>query len=732
MAQTKRKAPTGSSMGPHINLFSEASRHADRLLKDAIIEGRLSEYIATEPLLMADSEFVSFHKPTDLLVSRHYPGYRVFEMGGTGADETLGLLLAQSLDSEASLEVLRSLLSTPDVPIEIINQLLPRITLTARRGRYMMSEQMIIDTTAKVLANRTSDANVISAIAHVHTEVLSHMGMVIKGPERKIIRTASSYALRMNDIRRLVLIESLRDIFSGARIAEATKLLDSDATPNLIGESIAKMLRHASHSIPEIRLRLEQLNIVNSLVQLYYREPHKLSNTMRASTTLASLASYANFLADAVVNETPVLITHSNSDMREACSSILTIIQSAPSIESIPLVKYADYFGLVPCAAADGIYRGLVAYTSLGQVSKLDVVNCYSKGTKSPASELALLPTEYVPVTTLAPEVNRNLLAVDATHGLANLVADEIAVARFMPDDLPALRTIGMTPEDVVYLAMSRAEIVAVTKSAESMTTFTLVYAAKISEYWRTKLNAATPTISYFSDPQSLLVYQAGAQSRLPTTFPVRSQTLELSAAFDTMYHGNVDPFLNKDITKPYVFTIALENPNNDSNRTELKLKISPLELLVGPEPNVNRGGAFYAMINEPGVDRDVALAMSIASAFCAAGPQIVSDKAKSWVVETLTPMATHPAITRVATKALHQAVINEQLDARKLAPQWKEVVVKAYFGTLLAILYRFNKIDEVILNEINANLPVNALSVKAALALATIPTALDASVTDA
>jgi hypothetical protein len=122
---------------------------------------------------------------------------------------------------------------------------------------------------------------------------------------------------------------------------------------------------------------------------------------------------------------------------------------------------------------------------------------------------------------------------------------------------------------------------------------------------------------------------------------------------------------------------------------------------------------------------------MAIASAFCAAGPQVVSDKAKSWIVETLTPMATHPAVTRVATKALHQAVINEGLDARKLAPQWKEVVVRAYFGTLLALLHRFNKIDETILNEVISNLPVNALSVKAALALATMPMALDASVTE-
>jgi hypothetical protein len=587
---------------------------------------------------------------------------------------------------------------------------------------------MIIDVTNRVLSSRVVDQNVISAVAYVITSVLAHMDMVMFGPERRIVRTANTYALTMEDIKRTILTESLRDIFSGARIAEATKPLDADTTPNLIGESIARMLRHASHTIPEIRLRLEQLDMVQALVQTYYREPQKLTNTMRASTTLASLANYANFLADAVVRKKPAQLSTSNSDMREACSAILTVLQSAPSIDVIPLAKYADYFGVVPCAAADGIYRGLVVYTSLGQTSRLDVVNYYKKG---PASELALLPTEYVPITTVASEINNSLLSVEAVQGLANLIADEIASARFAIDDLPALRTIGMTEEDLVYLAMAKSEIVAVTKSTLNSTSFRLVYAAKVAEYWRTRLNAATPSISYFDDPQSLLVYQAGAQSKLPTTMAVRSQSLDLSAAYDTTYHCSVEPFLAKDIARPYTLTVMLKNPNDEGQQTELRLKISPLDLLVGQEPDVNRGGAIYAMIKEPGVDRDIALIMAIASAYAASGPQIVADKAKSWIVETLTPLATHPAITRVATKALHHAVIAAKLDARKLAPQWKEAVLRAYFGTLLTLLYRFGKIDETVLEEINQNLPVNALSVKAALSLANMPMALDASVLD-
>jgi hypothetical protein len=658
-------------------------------------------------------------------VSRHFPGYRIFGVGGKAADETIGLLLAQSLDSEGALESFRQTLASPGIASAIISKLLPRVSMPVNRGKYIMSENMIVDVTSEVLTGTVEDSNVISAIAHVITRVLSNLGLVLEGSDRKITRMDQHYALTMKDIKRVVLIESLRDIFSEARIAEATKRLDQDVSPNLIAEAIANMLRHASHSIPEIRLRLEQLDIVQSLVQYYYRAPEEMSNTMRASTTLASLAGYANFLADAVVHKVPPISSASNTDMREACSAILTVLQSAPSIEAIPLSKFAEHFGIVPCSAPDGIYRGLVAYLPLMQTSKLDVVNVYQR---DGGAELALIPTEYVPATTIASEINRTVLAPEAIHGLANLVADEIAMAKFTVDDLPTLRTIGMTDNDLVYLAMAQAEIVAITKTESDTRPISLVYAARVSEYWRTRLNAATPSLSYFADPQSLLIYQSGAEEQLPTPLPVRMQSLDLSAAFDTYYQGNALATLDTQVAKPLTFSISIVNPSAESGSTTLNVRVSPLELLVGLNPSLDREGAQYAMVKEPGVDRDMALIMSLASAFSGAGPQVVADKARSWLVETLTPLATHPAVTRVAVRALNQAVIAAELDARRLAPQYKEAVVKAYFGTLLALLVRFGKIDEKILEDILANLPVSALSVKAALSLATMPTALDAN----
>lgn len=712
------------SMGPQVNMFRVARGYAEKMLNGAQIAGGLQEYEAGHPTPLDVTEFISFHKPTEILISRHYPGYRTFSLSGAGVDETLGLLLAKSVNTDSALNAFRNELSTPGTASTIITALLSRTGVTAKRGNYYISEKMILDVTAKTLGGDT-DPNVTSAFAHVITKVLAHMDLVLMDSERKIYNYDEHYALTMKDIKRVVLTESLRDIFSEARISAAAQKLDKNASPAIIGEVISDMLRHASHSIPEIRLRMEQLDIVQSLVQYSYKTPEKLSHTMRASPTLATLGSYANFLAEAVANETPALTTASNSDMREACSAILTVLQSAPSIEAIPLSKYAEHFGFVPCSAPDGIYRGLVAYLALTQTSMLDVINIYPR---SGASEIALIPTEYVPVTTMAGEITKTILSVEAVHGLANMVADEIAMANYSVEDTPILRTIGLTDTDVVYLAMSQAESVAIVKTTDETAPLRLIYATKVGEYWRTYLGASTPTITYFSEPQSLLVYQSGAKEQLPVAMAARNQTLEASAAYDTTYLGDMVSALVDDLAKPITFQVTMTNPAAKGESTELKLRISPLELLLGDEPDLDRGGSLYAIIREPGVDRDVKLMLALVAAYAGAGPRIIRDKAQSWLVETLTPLATHAAVTRTAVRALNAAVIKLGIDARKLEPQYKEAVVRSYFGTMFALLTRFGKLDGELIPVLLDNLPVNSLSVKTALALATMPTALDAS----
>jgi hypothetical protein len=721
MAKSTTNTAPEKSVGPSINMFKIASAFAERQLAE---ESGMQELQATQSMLLSEGEFISFHKPMEILTSKHYPGYRMFDLSGANAAEALGLLLSLSLDSESSLEAFRHLLATPSIAHNVIMKLFPRPGVPLKRGAYATSENQIADTVTSELANLTSDSNVISAVTHVFVRVLSAMKLVLPDPDKKFVVAAGSLALTLSDMKRIIMLESLRDVFSDAMINSEAARLDQNATPNLIAEVIAGLLRRTSRSIPEIRLRLEQLDIVQALVHQYYKRPASLSNTIRASSSLATLAGYANFLADSVSKKMITEDPRSNSDMSAACSAILTLIQSAPSVESIALSKFASYFGSVPCSSTEGIFRGLVTYLPLSQTSKLDIVDAYAKKN---SSELALVPSEYVPSTSIAKELSAKALAPDAFAGLANLVADEISNASWALDDTPILRTIGVSMNDLIYLAMDAAEVTAVMSTGENEP-FKLIFASKVEEHWRTRLGAATPDIAYFDNPASVLVYAHGSTSTEPTALPARAQSIDVTSAYDTTYVGDTASFLIGGLELPYSFSLDLANPDPSLPDIELKCRVSLLELLVGAGTEVDRGGATYSIVKEPGVDRDLAISLSLAAAYAGSKNAMISDKAKSWIVEVLTPLATHPAITRMAIRAVNESVIKKGIDARRFAPQYKKVLVRAYFGTLFGLLNRFGKIDSDLVKDLMLVLPTESLTVRAALAMASMPTKINAS----
>jgi hypothetical protein len=675
-------------------------------------------------MLLDKAEFVTFHKPLEILISRHYPGYRMFDLVGAGADEALGQLLSRSLDTDDALEDFRHVLSSPEIANNVTTTLFPRVSTPLRRGKYSISEHQLGDVVADVLSSKTSDPNVITAVAYVFTKVFSHMELVLPDPNKKIVATASSLALSMDDMKRIVMLESLRMIFSDESIKAFTSSLNQDATPVIIAEVIGRLLRYTSQQIPQVRLKLEQLSIVQSVIQMYYRDPTQLSNTVKASSALGALSTYSNFLADAVGQKALNPPAEDNSDIAAACTSILTTLQSAASIEVMSLSKFVDYFGVVPCSAPDGIYRGVVMYLAMAQTSKLDVVDSYPTAI---GAELALIPTEYVPATTIASNISSTVLRAEAFEGLANLVADEISNASYSLDDTPVLRTIGVSQSDLVYLAMAKAEATAVVKGSDSATGFGLVYAGTVQEQWRTRLGAATPTVAYFNSPSSILVYSSGGSAFVPSSLPARSQSVDLTTSMDLLYLGDRD-FLVDSIERPFSFDITLDNPKEGEEDLVLKCRVSMLELLVGKGTTTfSRGGASYAAVREPGVDRDLAIALSLATAYAGSNIDLVSDKAKSWIVEVMTPLVTHPAVVRLAVKALNEAILREGLDGRRYAPQYKQALVRAYFATLLGMLNRFGKIDSTLVEELMTHLPVSSLTVRAALSLASMPTALNA-----
>lgn len=684
-------------------------------------------------------EFVSFPTPRDVLVSRWYPGYRATDLTGVSADEALALTLGASIETPEDLQSLQRTLATPDIASEVIAQLLPRSGIVVKGRTYQMSEEQVVAVVREVLSRRVPGLADAVAMAYTHSivRVLAAKGLVLTNVEAKVVSTASSYTVTAENLRKIILVESLRGVFSEARISAVTRTLDQDATPAIFGDQLGLMFRDFSRAIPEIHLRLKQLDSVTRVVHMMHVCPEDVPAELKAHASLQALMSYANFVVYA--SETPLSLAsmpgEAVEELRRACDSVLTAIQSAPSIESMPLAKYAEYFGETPVASPDGIRRGVVLYTTCGQASKLEVVDAWPRGAGYVMSQV---DPAYVPAAAVSSPLTGTLLAVDAIRGLSNIVADEAASTQIEGEEgvfpTPKLLTIGVGVSDLVYLAMARASTVAYVRSsgptspeiaAERGTT--LIYGCKVAEQWRMEVMAATSHMAYFSDPNAVIVYTSQMQHRDPKPFPTRSQIFGTSYGRDVVYFGSVvERSLERSVGETFSYKLTVQPYGREA--VSLNMSINVLEMLVGPDSKpIPRGSAFYAVVAEPGVDETVGGLMKLALAYAGDdGPDILADKAKSWLVINLAPIMTHPAVRALAETTVNRAVIQAKLDGRSLRPQMRELYTRAFFGTALAVLNRFGKIDGATTAELNRVVPVSTLSMQAAITLAQVPAAIN------
>lgn len=693
-----------------------------------------SREVSHETEFTDNTSLVAFIKPSDILVSKWFPGYRVSDLSGRFADEAIGILLADTLRTVESLTAFQKLLATPDIATEIFTTLLPRAGVPVKNRKYLMSEPFIASVVRDKLGARGVDDNA-SRVSYTHacTRVLSAMGLVQPGIDRVSVNLATSFAITVQDIKRVVLTESLRDLMSEARLNAATRELGEESTPQIIGETVGRMFRNISHVMPEVKLRLEQLELVIDTVTLYHIARDRVPNAIQAHPALVQLASYANFImyAEGRIPSSKSMPSADVASTKEACNNILTVIQSAPSIETMSLKAYSEYFGEVPAASPDGIRRGLVVYTSSGQTSRMDVADVYPNAN---GAEISAIAGEYVKVTAVAGPLTASLLSPDAVTGLANIVADELAMTTADPDSgcfvNPTLLMLNASEDDMVYLALARAEAVAFVQDT-GRGPVRLLYGCTVAEQWRMTVFAASPAMAYFSDPHAVIVYRSGMRALEPRPLPSRAQTVGIVPGRDIQFVGQVDKFLVEGVEKPFSLKFPIQSYSGQE--VTLKLDIMVLSTLLGENPDAvsPRGSAYYAAVREPGVDVEMMNLLDCALAYAQHGGSILADRAKSWLVERLAPAMLHPSIQHMAQRAINKTIIDQQLDARALAPQFKEVVVRAYVGTLLAVMTRFEKVRPTTAVGLTQALPVSGLTIKSQLTMASVPTALNANFTE-
>lgn len=699
--------------------------------------------IDPESEFIGNVEFVSFNTPTDILVSRWYPGYRVTDLVGPAADEAIALLLGDTLVNLADIEIFRRTLATPGIATSIIGKLFPRANVILKDRKYVVSETVIGEVvSAELKARGVLNVNaVIIAYTHAITRVLAAKGLVAESAEKRTVKVAESYAVSAGDLRRVILTEAMRGIFSESRIQAAVKFLDQEATPQIFGEAIGEMFRTFAFSIPEIKLRLEQFDLAVTMVKLFNLDPERVPSSLQAHPALISLSSIANFMVYAADQTIDSLISPPDavSELKEACNVVLTVIQSAPSIEVMSLSKYGEFFGETPSSSPDGFRRGLVMYSLLGQTSKMEVVDVYPK---AEGVNIALVDPMYVKCAAIAAPINGSLLTVGALHGLANIVADEMALdaAATVIDEhtglssiVPQLLTIRVSKSDLVYLALGRAASVAYVRTNIGISNpgaaLQILYGCNVHEQWRTAVYAATPTMAFFFDPASVLVYTSKMVSKESKPFPSRSQTVGAQLNRDINYVGDISFLQDRAIEEPFNLQIPVSIGSADP--VLLKIMINVLASLNGYDGSkIDRDTAFYSAIKEPGVDNELSLLLKIALAYAELPAQdMQGDKARSWLVVNLAPVMLHPVIRMMAERAVNVALIEAKLDGRRLAPQLREVYNRAYFGTTLAILNRFGKIDAHTVTSLTRAIPTSTLSLQASLILAQLPTAVNGSV---
>lgn len=682
--------------------------------------------------LLRDDTIVNFTKPTDILVSRWYPGYRVTSLRGQTSEETIAILLAATLDTADSLASFRLLLTSPQVPARIIGELFPRAAVPITAKKVLVTETYVREVVRKAVGTQVA-GTVVDAYANAIIQVLAHpsLDFVQLSPEQKVLAMSDTYVASVASIRRALLIDAMRGIFSDARANDTVRSLRDNTTPQVLAETIARSFRAAAHLIPEIQLRLEQLDVAVSLVGTYVREPALLGPQLQAHAPLGELASIANFLVAAVYDQ-PIAASEfegaffaSVPEQKDACTRILEIIRTAPSLELISLSSFAEMTGEVPVITSDGTRRGLVLYGSAGQETKMEVLDVAENGA---TLAISALPGEYAKATSLAPVINSSLLAVGNITQLANVIADEVTREVWAPESAPSapvVATFNMHGADLIYVALHRANTVAISRSASGVVR--LAYACTPASQWRSGVHAATPDTAFFTSPAATILYTSSGESIEPRSLPSRQQHLGALVARDTEYLGNIEPLLSKAIQRE--FSVTVEVKRGLAEPLSLQLDIGVLSHLLGFSAKTGapaRGDAYYATIAEPGVDTELCFLFEVARLYTDSEDGLLADRAKSWLVEHLAPLVVHPVTASIAQRALNEAVMTAGVDLRRMAGAHRDLVIAAMFGTALAILSRFSKIDPRLVQPLMKAVPLNGLSLKAQMALLELPRSLN------
>jgi hypothetical protein len=598
-------------------IFEAVANLFDSVISKAPVYGDFATchtFVAGDEEIAYVRELRGHVSPNDIIIARDYPGTKMISLNGESADESVGLMLAAELTTRESLYGFSALLAQPTIAGSIIAILLPRANYAVRRGQYLIDENEVERVTTSVLADLNETRRpVIAAFTHVMVMTLTHLGLVMPSQEKRLTRVSKALVLDMDDLAKVILIDSMRDMFNAQRLAGISKELDQDAVPSVIANVISRNLRNISQLVPEISLRIQQLELAENVVMTYLANPAALPEVIQAYSTLHTLANFANFIVKSRNPTIATRITEANSDIKEALDNVLTVINSASSIDVIPLSKLKDYYGFVPASTA-GLYKGGVLYTTSGQQSKMSV---YEALEERGSVTLRFQPLEYSPVSKVADEINRSLMNPNAVKGLANIIADEMSAAPFDIGDRPSLRTVGITDTELEMLALAMATSVSFNAPVNNaVATLIPVYGVTVAEQWLMHVSASAGAEVYFMSATTALLYAYGTlcantdNSEIEAQgLPSKHQSLEIPVFVPIKFVGDMNHLLNAEIQEAFTVRLPATLSFAGKEGVNLDLVLSMLPVLLPPPDvdgkiNINPlSKVSYVTVREQGID---------------------------------------------------------------------------------------------------------------------------------
>lgn len=662
-------------------------------------------------------------KPTHVMVNPRAVSFRLDEYTVKSGTPFLAALAAGITHSVADVRALRDALNMTDTISDACRAILARPGRTMSRGRYLVTADAVDAAVRKHATTGASDV-AIALISHFLKAALDHLRLLVVTASPSVVRWDPSFFLGHDDLRRVVVEETLRDILAAHQISSFVP--SADVTPEVLVDGLRRLARAIATGLPSLTLRLRQLDHVRDLVTAATLTPDLVEEELLLDPGLIHLTSLANW----VWLSPPQIggaLTRSNADYRADVADIGHLIARSSMVSVMPIEQVEKWVGLVHVGGPENPERGLVLYSLTRNETALQLIEARSRADGFEAAEVS---SRFFPHADIKSALAASL-APDYCHGMANIVADVLDGDQ---DDMGGTPVVCLLGDLAVDSAAPLMTLLAIARSAELAVaidpngTYEICYGVRLADRWRGRVAAATPDHAYCGSALTAYVLTQGPDDRIAQPYEAGPARLPVRAETDTVILGLDTSYLVGGLADTLVVKIKPSPRGGRMPTLSLKLNLlgDDLAMWAGAISGDRYSYVVVADLVLASFFRTYfGLAAGLAHAAPTHGRDDVAQHAKSWLIEQIVAYCSSPAVIRAATSALTRAVIDSKVDARRMQAQYRELVARSHAAASVAALVQVGVLSKHVAFLTVDALPEQELTAKARISYAMVPSRL-------